>query len=37
MNKYFLSPFAKASELAGKKRMGGKIDDITVAVGHILP
>uniref|UniRef100_A0A2N9GI58 Protein phosphatase n=1 Tax=Fagus sylvatica TaxID=28930 RepID=A0A2N9GI58_FAGSY len=37
MDKNFFSPFAKAAELAGKERMGGKIDDITVVVGHILP
>ena len=30
MDKYLYSPFAKAAQLAGKKHMGGKIDDIMV-------
>jgi protein phosphatase PTC7 len=37
MDKYFISPFAKAAALEGEKHRGGKIDDITVVVGHILP
>ncbi|KAK9290756.1 hypothetical protein L1049_008932 [Liquidambar formosana] len=36
LDKYAHTPFAEASRLAGKRRRGGKIDDITVIVGHIV-
>lgn len=35
-DKHCLSPFAVASKLVGKKHKGGKVDDITVIVGHIV-
>jgi protein phosphatase PTC7 len=31
------TPFARAAELANKKHVGGKIDDITVVVARIVP
>ncbi|KAE8077110.1 hypothetical protein FH972_015708 [Carpinus fangiana] len=36
LDKYSYSPFARAAELAGMKHTGGKIDDITVVVAHIV-
>jgi len=30
------SPFVDAARLAGQKHIGGKRDDITVIVGHVL-
>lgn len=32
----FESPFAKGARMAGKRYEGGKEDDITVIVSHIL-
>ena len=34
-DKYFASPFAISSAIAGKKHQGGKVDDITVVVAKI--
>ncbi|KAI4323030.1 hypothetical protein L6164_022669 [Bauhinia variegata] len=36
MNRVADSPFARASQEAGKPRKGGKMDDITVIVAHII-
>lgn len=36
LDKYRCSPFARAAHLEGKQHIGGKIDDITVIVGHIV-
>ncbi|XP_059444404.1 probable protein phosphatase 2C 55 [Corylus avellana] len=36
-DKFSYSPFARAAELANKKHVGGKIDDITVVVARIVP
>ncbi|XP_059444290.1 probable protein phosphatase 2C 55 [Corylus avellana] len=36
-DKFCYSPFARAAELANKKHVGGKIDDITVVVARIVP
>ncbi|KAF4377787.1 hypothetical protein CsatB_018344 [Cannabis sativa] len=36
LDKYGVSPYAIASAKAGKKHKGGKIDDISVLVGHIV-
>lgn len=35
VDKYSYSSFAKAAEREGKKRIGRKIDDVRVIVGHI--
>ena len=36
-DRFFYSPYARAARKAGKEHSGGKIDDITVIVAHILP
>ncbi|PON98480.1 PPM-type phosphatase domain containing protein [Trema orientale] len=36
LDKYCMTPFAIACTLAEKKHKGGKMDDITVVVGHIV-
>ena len=36
LDKYYVSPFAIASKLAGKKHKGGKMDDISIIVGRIV-
>ncbi|KAL0011035.1 hypothetical protein SO802_006143 [Lithocarpus litseifolius] len=36
-DRFFCSPYARAARKAGKEHRGGKIDDITVIVAHILP
>ncbi|KAJ7948763.1 putative Protein phosphatase 2c [Quillaja saponaria] len=36
LNRHSVSPFSNAARMAGKEHIGGKVDDITVVVAHIV-